>query len=80
MEVQECRRVILDREMDEKVDRRRCEMGEERWDVCRGAPGGEKRRRIVRYEMSRGGRTRENVDDESRVQSRFESDGVRVRV
>ena len=33
-----------------------------------------RRRRIESHEMDRGGRTREDVDDESRVQSRFDSD------
>ena len=74
LESVKCRRVILDKEMDGRVDRRGCEMGEERCDICRGAPRGEKRRRIVSHEMGRGGRTREDVDDESRVQSRFDSD------
>jgi len=33
-----------------------------------------RRRRIESHEMDRGGRTREDVDDESIVQSRFDSD------
>jgi len=70
----ECRRVIFYREMDGRVDRRGCEVGEARCDVWRGAPRGEKRRRIVSREMERGGRTREDVDDESSVESRFDND------
>ena len=42
-----CRRVPLDRHMDGRSDRQSYERGEERCDICRGAPRGTKRRRIV---------------------------------
>lgn len=40
-----CRRVVLDREMDGRVDRLGCEIGEEKCDICQQRPRGEKRRR-----------------------------------
>ena len=43
---EKCRRIIMDREMDGRFDRRACEMGEERCDICVGKPRGKKRRRI----------------------------------
>jgi superfamily II DNA helicase RecQ len=43
-----CRRIVLDRHMDGRVDRNGCEPhnGEERCDICSGQPRGEKRRRV----------------------------------
>ena len=46
VEGERCRRVVLDEYMDGRWDRRGCEMGEERCDVCQGKPRGTKRRRI----------------------------------
>jgi len=45
-----CRRIALDKEIDE-IDRRTnrigCEIGEERCDICKGNPRGIKRGRVV---------------------------------
>ena len=49
--------------MDGRVDRRGCEMGEERCDICRGAPRGQKRRRMVSYGVSEGSRMQEDVNE-----------------
>ena len=68
LEGKQCRRVVLDREMDGRADRGGCEVGEERCDVCRRRPRGEKRRRMVteseRADEERGVRESE----ESRVE------------
>lgn len=42
-----CRRVILDREMDGRVDRIACESGEKRCDICSGSARGRRRTRVV---------------------------------
>lgn len=42
-----CRPIALDEHMDGRQDRTGCEAGEDRCDVCCGAPGGSERRRIV---------------------------------
>jgi hypothetical protein len=40
-----CRRVVLDKQMDGRTDRVRCEAGEERCNVCQEGPSGVKRNR-----------------------------------
>ena len=45
---EQCRRIALDRHMDGRVDRSRCEMDEQQCDVCCRQPRGVKRRRMVR--------------------------------
>lgn len=42
-----CRRVVLDREVDGRVDGIGCESGEKRCDVCRGAGMGMRKARVV---------------------------------
>jgi hypothetical protein len=37
---EQCRRIVLDREMDDRVNRPGCEIGEERCDVCQERPRG----------------------------------------
>jgi superfamily II DNA/RNA helicase len=55
-----CRRVPLDRHMDGRSDRQSCERGEERCDICCGAPRGTKRRRIVVNNTDGQGEFRDN--------------------
>ena len=45
-----CRRIALDKEMDEidgRTNRIGCEIGEERYNICKGNPWGTKRGRVV---------------------------------
>lgn len=42
----QCRRVVLDREIDSRTDRVKCKVGEERCNVYRGGPRGVKRSRV----------------------------------
>lgn len=42
----QCRRVVLDREMDSRIDRVEYKAGEERCNVYRGGPRGVKRSRV----------------------------------
>ena len=62
IEEEGCRRIILDREMDRRIDIRGCEMGEERCNVCSGAARGEKRRRILN-DMAMGSGSIDEVED-----------------
>jgi superfamily II DNA helicase RecQ len=55
-----CRRVILDQVMDGRMDRERCEEGEETCDVCQGKDE-EERRQAVREGVIR--RLNEEIDD-----------------
>jgi len=48
--------------MDRRIDRRGCEVGEERCNVCSGAARGEKRRRIVN-DMAMGSGSIDEVED-----------------
>lgn len=59
-----CRRVPLDRHLDGNIERTACQVGEEKCDVCRGKPRGNKRRRI-----------RVHTEEERRVQPRLEEGG-----
>jgi superfamily II DNA helicase RecQ len=42
---EKCRRVVLDEQMDGRMDRVGCEAGEDRCDICQGSPRGVKRSR-----------------------------------
>jgi hypothetical protein len=42
---EKCKRVVLDEQMDGRVDRVGCEAGEERCAICQGSPRGVKRSR-----------------------------------
>ena len=48
--------------MDRRIDRRGCEMGEERCNVCSGAARGQKRRRIVN-DIAMGSGSIDEVED-----------------
>ena len=57
----QCRRVTMDREMDGRMDRIGCEIGEERCDVCAGQSTAGRKRRIVNHnQWSRRKRVRDN--------------------
>lgn len=47
-----CRRSILDREIDGREDRARCEPGEKRCDICRADQRGEKRKRSMSQDQN----------------------------
>jgi superfamily II DNA helicase RecQ len=63
-----CRRIVLDRHMDGRVDRYGCEPhnGEERCDICSGQPRGEKRRRVWVPGTEERGREDVSVGEEDR--------------
>lgn len=63
-----CRRIALDRHMDGRSDRVGCERGEERCDICQGAPRGRKRRRIVVNNSE--GVSESEVEDEIQVSAK----------
>lgn len=75
IEGERCRKVIMDREMDGRVDRIGCESGEKRCDVCSGAARGRRRTRVVvRTEGFAPSQRFEGADEETR--SRLEDDGA----
>lgn len=73
MQGDKCRRIVLDREVDGRVDRVDCEVGEERCDVCEQRPRAEKRRRITVEDVTEVA-VREQSGEVSDVSGKAETD------
>ena len=74
VEGKKCKRIVLDKEMDGRVDRYGCEIGDERCDVCQGQ--GNRRVRVVvgNQRPARPARPAEPAEQERVQQARQEAD------